>query len=264
MTESTLTGKVVLVTAASEGLGFACAKQLASAGCAIAICGRRQEMLDRASRELKSIGNTPVLAEAVDLTQASAIGGLVSAVEERFGGLDILIVNSGHIPYGGIEDFDDDQWQMAFELLLMSAVRLTRLAIPLMRMRGGGDIVFVSSATTRNPPPHLLLSSVMRLGVAALAKTVARDLAGDNIRVNIVAPGLFDTGRVARRIDELMAEQGSPRDEAIAEFAREVPMNRVGVAEELAELVAFIVSRRAAYITGTTIAIDGGMDRSVP
>jgi 3-oxoacyl-[acyl-carrier protein] reductase len=263
MTASNLTGKVVLVTAASEGLGFACAKRFATAGCAVAICARRKEILDEASHELQLISDRPVMAEVVDLTQASDITRLVTAVEEAFGGLDILIVNSGHIPYGSIEDFDDDEWQTAFELLLMSAVRLTRLAIPRMRRRGGGDIVFASSSTMRNPPPHLLLSSVMRLGVAGLAKTVARAVAGENIRVNVVAPGLFDTGRVEQRIDALMREERLPREKAIAEFAKEVPMNRVGVAEEFAELVEFIVSRRSAYMTGTTITIDGGEDPTI-
>ena len=258
-----LKGKIALVTAASQGLGLACAKSLAEAGCAVAICGRRQEIVESARLDLEASSGQPVVGEIADLTRAADLERLVSTVQERLGGLDILVVNSGHIPYGGLEDFEDEQWYQAFDLLLMSAVRLSRLAIPAMRRRGGGDIVFIGSSTVRNPPPHLLLSTVMRVGITGLAKTMARSLAGENIRVNVVLPGLFDTGRVAQRIDDLMIERGLSREEVIAEFAGEVPMKRIGAAEELAALLTFIVSRQAAYMTGTAITIDGGADRSI-
>jgi 3-oxoacyl-[acyl-carrier protein] reductase len=259
-----LKGKIALVTAASQGLGLACAKSLAEAGCAVAICGRRQEIVESARLDLEASSEQPVVGEIADLTRAADLERLVSTVQERLGGLDILVVNSGHIPYGGLEDFEDEQWYQAFDLLLMSAVRLSRLAIPEMRRRGGGDIVFIGSSTVRNPPPHLLLSTVMRVGITGLAKTMARSLAGENIRVNVVLPGLFDTGRVAQRIDDLMIERGLSREEVvIAEFAGEVPMERIGAAEELAALLTFIVSRQAAYMTGTVITLDGGADRSI-
>lgn len=259
-----LKGKIALVTAASQGLGLACAKSLAEAGCAVAICGRRQEIVESARLDLEASSGQPVVGEIADLTRAADLERLVSTVQERLGGLDILVVNSGHIPYGGLEDFEDEQWYQAFDLLLMSAVRLSRLAIPEMRRRGGGDIVFIGSSTVRNPPPHLLLSTVMRVGITGLAKTMARSLAGENIRVNVVLPGLFDTGRVAQRIDDLMIERGLSREEVvIAEFAGEVPMERIGAAEELAALLTFIVSRQAAYMTGTVITLDGGADRSI-
>jgi 3-oxoacyl-[acyl-carrier protein] reductase len=259
-----LKGKIALVTAASQGLGLACAKSLAEAGCAVAICGRRQEIVESARLDLEASSEQPVVGEIADLTRAADLERLVSTVQERLGGLDILVVNSGHIPYGGLEDFEDEQWYQAFDLLLMSAVRLSRLAIPEMRRRGGGDIVFIGSSTVRNPPPHLLLSTVMRVGISGLAKTMARSLAGENIRVNVVLPGLFDTGRVAQRIDDLMIERGLSREEVvIAEFAGEVPMERIGAAEELAALLTFIVSRQAAYMTGTVITLDGGADRSI-
>ena len=261
--ELTLKGKSALVTAASQGLGLACARRLAEAGSAVAISGRRAEILERARLDLETSGGRPVVAQTADLTRGADLERLVAVVQERLGGLDILIVNSGHIPYGGLEDFTDGQWYEAFDLLLLSAVRLARLVVPIMRERGGGDIVFIGASTIRTPAPHLLLSTVMRLGVAGLAKTMARDLAGQNIRVNLVSPGLFDTGRVARQIDDLAAKEGRPRDEVIAEFADKVPMGRIGAAEELAELVAFIVSRRSAYMTGAAVSIDGGADDSI-
>lgn len=166
-----LNGKVALITAASEGLGFATAARLAQDGCSIAICGRRIDCVERAGLELERRHNRAVIAVAADLTCAKDLERLVTTVRERLGGLDILVVNSGHIPYGAVEDVSDSDWYSAFDLLLMSAVRLIRLVLPIMRARGGGDIVFIGSATVREPAPHLVLSSVMRLGVAGLAKT---------------------------------------------------------------------------------------------
>jgi 3-oxoacyl-[acyl-carrier protein] reductase len=261
--EPTLKDKVAFVVAASEGLGFATAARLAEAGCAVAICGRRQEGVDKAGIELRRRGLGPVVAEVADLTRPEDLERLVATVRERLGGLDILVVNSGHIPYGGLEDFSDRDWYDAFDLLLMSAVRLVRLALPLMRARGGGDIIFIGSATVREPSPQLLLSSVMRLGVAGLAKTLARNLAGENIRVNMVSPGYFDTGRVHRRIDELAATEQIPREEAAAQFAKDIPSRRIGEAKELAEIITFVASRRASFMTGAAITVDGGAGRAI-
>lgn len=258
-----LDGRIALVTAASEGLGFACAARLAEAECSLAICGRREDALSAASERLSKKGAREVLTVPANLTDAAAIERLVTCVLDRFGRLDILVVNSGHVDYGGIDELTDAQWQQAYDLLLMSAVRLTRLCVPAMRARRRGDIVILGSATMRAPPSHLLLSTVMRLGVAGLAKTLARSLASDNIRVNLVAPGYFDTGRVHRRIAMLMSESGLSRDAAVAKVAGDTPLGRIGAAEELAELVTFVASRRAGFMTGSTITIDGGAGREV-
>jgi len=258
-----LAGKVALVTAASEGLGFACAARLAKAGCQIAICGRRTDVLDLARERLVSAGAGEVLAMPTDLASAAAIEALVARVLDQFGRIDILVVNSGHIAYGGLEDLTDDQWREASDLLLMSAVRLARLCVPAMRANKGGDIVFLGSATTHEPPPHLLLSTVMRLGVAGLAKTLARALAPDNIRVNLVAPGYFDSGRVHARVEALKREKGLSQQDAEAEIAGGLPVGRIGSPDELAELVAFVASRKAGFMTGTTIFIDGGGSRAL-
>ncbi len=252
-----LSGKVALVTAASEGLGYACAERFAAEGCRIAICGRRTDVLEDA-REKLSAGGADVLAVPADLTDAGAIAALVERTTTHFGGLDILVANSGHVDYGGLEDLTDAQWRSACDLLLMSVVRLTRAAIPPMRARGSGDIVILGSATVKEPPPHLIASTVMRLGVVGLAKTLARTLAPDNIRVNVVAPGYFDTGRVRRRVGALAADEGLTRDEAAMRVSGGLPVGRIGAAEELAELVAFVASRKAGFMTGSMITIDGG------
>jgi len=258
-----LEGKVALVTAASEGLGFACAARLAKAGCKIAICGRRSDVLSAAREKLLKNGASDVLTVTADIVDPAAIDDLVKRVLAHFGRLDILVMNSGHIAYGGLEDLTEEQWEHAYNLLLMSAVRLARLCVPAMRVHKGGDIVFLGSATTREPPPHLLLSTVMRLGVAGLAKTLARSLAPDNIRVNLVAPGYFDTGRVHKRVRELMAEKNLSQAEAENQLSGGLPLGRIGSPEELAELVAFVVSRKAGFMTGATISIDGGGSRAL-
>ncbi len=258
-----LEGKVALVTAASEGLGFACAQRLAKATCKMAICGRRPDVLAAAREKLLKDGAGDVLAVPTDLADSGAIDDLVKRALAHFGRLDILVMNSGHIAYGGLEDLTEMQWEHAHNLLLMSAVRLARLCVPAMRVNKGGDIVFLGSATTREPPPHLLLSTVMRLGVAGLAKTLARSLAPDNIRVNLIAPGYFDTGRVHKRVREMMIEKNLSQVEAENQVSGGLPVGRIGSAEELAELVAFVVSRKAGFMTGATISIDGGGGRTL-
>lgn len=252
-----LAGKLALVTASSRGLGFACASRLAAEGCHVAISARDAASLREAGDAIEqSTGIAPVRV-AADLGIPSNVSRLANEAIAALHGLDILVVNSGHIPYGGITELTDEQWYGAFELLFMSAMRLARAAIPPMRERGGGDIVFVGSASVLQPPDHLLLSTVMRLGVVGLAKTLSRTLAADNIRVNVVAPGYFATGRVQRRIAEHV-ERGESRESAERTIAGDIPMQRLGDPAELAELVAFIVGRKAAFLNGVHLAIDGG------
>lgn len=258
-----LKGKTALVTAASEGLGFACASRLAEAGCSVAICGRRETALGLARDRLTERGSADIQAIAADLTDARSLERLVGEVLMRFHRVDILVVNSGHSAYGRLDELSEEQWYHAFELLLMSAVRLVRLVLPSMRANKQGDIIFLGSSSVREPPPHLLLSTVMRLGVAGFAKALSREVAHDNIRVNLISPGYFDTGRVRDRIDALIKEEGISRAEAASQITGAPPLGRIGNAEELAELVAFIASRRAGFLVGANITIDGGAGRSL-
>lgn len=257
MTTGALHGKRILVTAASQGLGLAIATRLADAGGTLAICARGPEGLAAAADTIAArTGRRPVTL-TTDLADPAKVEALARDAIVALGGLDILIVNSGHIQYGSLEELPDSAWYEAFELLLMSAVRLARAAIPALRESGGGSIVFVGSASVREPPPHLLLSSVMRLGVVGLAKTLARTLAPENIRVNVVAPGHFATGRVRRRIADQI-EAGMTADEATRAVAGNIPMQRVGDPQELAELVAFLVEGKAGFLTGGHVVLDGG------
>ena len=258
-----LDGKIALITAASEGLGFGCAVKLAEAGCAVAICARHDESLGAAREKLIQAGTKSVLALKADISDRASVEQLVADVLKHFGRIDVLVVNFGHIAYGGLEDLSEPQWYEAFELLLMSAVRLTRLALPAMRANKGGDIIFLGSSTVREPPPHLLLSTVMRLGVVGLTKTLARSVAADNIRVNLIAPGYFDTGRVHQSVRALMKDEGLSQREAANRVSGGLPIGRLGTAEEFGELIAFVASRKAGFMTGAAIGIDGGGSRSL-
>jgi NAD(P)-dependent dehydrogenase (short-subunit alcohol dehydrogenase family) len=229
----------------------------------VTICARRPAKLGEARETLARRGITDVHALPADLCDATSLERLVADVLKRFSRLDILVVNSGHSAYGGLDDLSEQQWYEAFELLLMSAVRLARLVLPSMRVNKQGDIIFLGSSSMREPPPHLLLSTVMRLGVAGFAKALSREVAQDNIRVNLISPGYFDAGRVRDRVDGLARERGISRAEAISEITGALPAARIGCAKELAELVAFVASRRAGFLMGANIVIDGGSGRSL-
>ena len=257
-----LEGKSALVTAATEGLGLACALALAEAGCSVAICGRRQHALDHAEGDLTRRGGRPSLAISADLSRAEDVALLVERVTRELGGPDILVVNSGHPAAGPFNELADSDWYAAFDLLLMSAVRITRSIVPVMRARGGGDVVFIGSRTAREPSSELPLSTIMRLGITGLAKMLATDLARDNIRVNLVSAGYFDTGGNRRRIDELARDEGLPRETANARLAAHIPVGRFGEANDLAALVVFLASGKASFLTGASITIDGGASRS--
>jgi 3-oxoacyl-[acyl-carrier protein] reductase len=208
-------GKTALVTAASEGLGFAAAKKLAAAGARVAICSRDPAKLGKARQAIAQWhGENSAIAIQADLTRAQDIESLMVEAMDRLGKIDILVVNTGHMPYGSVVDLDDAAWYGSFELILMSAVRLARPVVRHMQSRKTGDIIFITSTGTRDSTPHLVLSNVFRSGVMSFAKTLSHAVAGDGIRVSVLAPGYFDTGRVKQRIDELSVQEGLPRAEA--------------------------------------------------
>lgn len=253
----------VLVTGASRGLGFAIAKKLLEDGARVVICGRDQSRLDLAVAELLS--KSPFAHGIVaDLSRRSDVDILFDHAVEFMGGIDCLIVNSGHAPYGTIDTLSDRDWDDTYDLLLMSAVRLSRAAAKVMRTaESGGDIIYLTTTGVHEVSDQRVASNVMRAGIAVLAKHLSDSVSGTDIRVNVVAPGYFDTGRIRRRIDDLMENEGIDRPSATARIAAANPLGRIGTANELAELIAFIVSDRARYLNGTTITIDGGSSRLV-
>jgi 3-oxoacyl-[acyl-carrier protein] reductase len=259
-----LTGKVALVVAASKGLGKASALALAQEGANVAIASRNQEVLEQTAQEIREASGRSVLALPTDLLKPEEITFLVERTKETFGGIDILVNNAGGPPAGTFEKLSDEQWQTAFDLTLLSAVRLIRAVLPSMKQRGGGRILHIVSSSVKQPIPGLLLSNAIRPGVIGLAKTLSVELAPFQITVNNVCPGRMLTDRL-RQGSGVQAQiaQGRSEKEALSELAKDIPLGRIGLPEELGALVAFLASQQAAYITGTTIQIDGGFIQSL-
>jgi len=258
-----LNDKVALVTAASRGLGKAVASELAREGVCVAICARGGETLRATARGIATDTGAEVLPVVADVTVPAEIKRLVSSVEERFGRIDVLVSNAGGPPSGTFEEFDDAAWEAAWRLNLLSTVRLCRAVLPGMRTRGWGRIVNITSATVKQPMDGLILSSAARCGVVGMAKTLAGECAAQGITVNNVCPGYTLTDRVKNLAEEQAAKKKKTVQEVIDGFAEQVPARRLGRPEELAALVAFLASERAAYITGATIQADGGYVRSL-
>jgi len=252
-----LTGKTALVLAASKGLGKACALALAAEGADVIIGAREKTALDAAAKEIAALGKGSVRAIPADVTDAGQVRALVHAAAAGSGKIDILVNNAGGPPFGKFESFDDDAWQSAFDLTLMSAVRFSRLVVPHMRPTGSGRIINITSLATKTFLPGSVLSTSLRLAVVGMAKMLANELGPDNITVNNVAPGMILTDRLRHT----MSPEGSGAasfDEQLAQRTRDIPLGRIGKPEELAALVAFLASPLAGYITGATIPIDGG------
>ena len=253
-----LRDKVAIITGSSRGLGLASAKALAAEGCQITLCGRTEATLLGAAREVASIagGDDRVLAVRADLTQAVGVQRVIDDTVQRFGGLDVLVNNIGLGRGGGLLETSDAEWQEAFDQTLLPAVRASRLAVPHMTRRGGGAIIIIASVFGREAGGRMTYNAIKAAEIS-LAKSLAQQLASANIRVNSVSPGsiLFEGGSWWKR------QQENPT--AIAEFVkRELPFGRFGRAEEVGDVVAFLASPRASWISGTSIVVDGCQSRS--
>lgn len=250
--------KVALVLAASKGLGKAIATTLSAEGADVVIGSRNQQELDATADEIRKTAKGKVIAIVVDVNKPEQLEHIVAETVKTFGRLDILVNNAGGPPFNKFETFSDEQWQAAFDQNLMSFVRASRLVVPHMRTAGGGRIVNIISASVKYVMANSVLSTSMRMGVVGMAKLLADELGPDNITVNNVAPGLILTGRIKETMP-----QGHNFEAALKEKSQTIPLRRIGKPEELAALVAFLASEPAAYITGTTIQIDGGANRGV-
>ena len=257
-----LKGKPVLVLAASDGLGKAAATEFAREGARVMLFARSEDRLKQAREEIsEATGETPEIA-AGDITVAADIRNAVAAAAQRFGSVFALVNNSGGPPAGGFDAFDDGDWQKAFELTLLGFIRSIRAVLPLMRAAGAGRIVNFTSSSTRQAIDNLILSNTFRTGVVGLTKTLARELARDNILINVVGPGKMDTARL-RSIETMRAEKlGLTLEDLQDKSAAEIPMGRYGRPEELARLAVFLCSAANTYITGQTVLADGGLVRA--
>jgi 3-oxoacyl-[acyl-carrier protein] reductase len=254
-----LRNKVAMVGGASKGLGFAVARALAAEGAQVSIASRDAEAIKRAAHTIEEETGGHALAVPADLSQADGIAHWHAVTMEQFGGVDLLFANTGGPPAGTALSFDDQAWQSAFDLLLMSVIRAVRLAVPSMRARGGGAILIGTSSSVKEPIPALALSNVMRSGVTSLAKSLSFELAADKIRINTLIPGRIATDRL-RYLDEVNAKKsGHSVEEHQARNAASIPLGRYGAPDDFGRVGAFLLSDAASYITGTSVQVDGGL-----
>ena len=244
-----IAGKTALVTGASKGIGFAIAEALVAEGARVVIAAREQSGLDAASERLQAASGE-VVALAADVATAKGVTDLVAATQARAGAVDILVANAGGPSAGLPASLDDAAWARATELTLMSAVRLARGVLPGMRERGWGRIVNVTSLSVKQPIQELTLSNALRSAVTAFARTLANEVADQGVTVNNVAPGYTAT----ERLEHLFAD-----DYARARLMSSIPVKRFAEPAEIAAAVVYLCSQQAAYVTGQTLVVDGGM-----
>jgi 3-oxoacyl-[acyl-carrier protein] reductase len=258
-----LQNRVALVAAASRGLGRAVAEELAQEGASLVLCARGEQTLNEACLAIEQKSGVPVKGIVADLSLSADVERVVRQGLERFGRIDILVTNVGGPPAGQFESLSQDAWEEATRLLLTSVLNLTRLLLPGMKERGWGRILNITSIAVKQPVQNLMLSNSLRAAVTGFARTLANEVAQDGITVNNIMPGYTRTERVEQLAESIAAKAGITPAEAVARWEAEIPMKRLGEPEEFAALAAFLVSERASYITGSSIAVDGGWIRSL-
>ncbi len=258
-----ITGKTAIVAAASKGLGKAAALGLAREGANLAICARGEAALLKTAKEIRSATSARVLPIVADATNPENIQKLVKRTADEFRRIDILVTNAGGPPSGLFSNFNDKDWQDAMNLNLLSTVRLCREVIPYMRKAGGGRIVNIVSVAAKQPIEGLILSNSIRAAVIGLAKTLSNELATDNILVNNICPGWILTDRLASVVRKRAEAQGKTYENVLADITTNIPLGRCGTPEEVANLIVFLASERASYITGATIQVDGGLVKAL-
>ncbi|MEE9237385.1 MAG: SDR family oxidoreductase [Thermoplasmata archaeon] len=258
-----LQGKVALVAAASQGLGRAIAMELSREGARVAICSRDEGRVRTTAAEIARESGGEVLPVQADVTRYEDIKAFVQEVVEAFGGVQVLVTNAGGPPPGQFADVGDEDWYSTYDLTFMSAVRLIRECLPYMKEGGWGRIIVMTSLSVKQPIDDLVLSNAVRLAVVGMAKSLAKDLAPDNITVNVAGPGFIATDRLKDLFEARADRDGTTAEEVQARLVSSIPMGRLGLPEEIGVLVAFVASERASYLTGNVIQLDGGLYRGV-
>ncbi len=249
-----LKNKVAFVAASSEGLGKSVALELSKEGAHVIICGRNPENLEIAKNEIRSAGNGKVISITGDLSVAADRTHLINTALEALSRVDILVTNSGGPPTGKFEELSPEDWDKAYELLLVSSTHLIRGFLPGMKKKEWGRIITITSQAVKQPVENLILSNSIRASVVGLAKTLANELGSYGITVNNVMPGYTQTSRLKRLIK---------KNPSFASATDEIPLGRFGLPEEFAAAVTFLASERASYITGVSLAVDGGWIKSI-
>jgi len=261
-----LAGKVVFVAAASKGLGRAIAEEFGREGAKVVMCSRDEAAIGKAAREITTATRTETLPVVADLSKREDCERFISTGLDRFGRLDVLVVNAGGPPPGRFEELDEEAWDKAYQLTLMSAVRLTRLALPELR-KSRGNVIFSTSTSVRQPTQYLnlILSNALRAAVHGMLKTLSKDLAKDGVRINAVQPGRIWTERIEQLDTDIAQRTGRTMEDVRREFETSgmIPLGRYGDPMEYAAAVVFLASERASYITGVSLQVDGGMLQSM-
>jgi 3-oxoacyl-[acyl-carrier protein] reductase len=258
-----LKGKVAIVAASSKGMGKATAMALAGEGAKVTMLARGQADLAKAAEEVREKHGAEVLAVPADVTKHEDVKRVVRETLARWGTVHILVNNAGGPPAGVFDDMDDAKWQSAFELNLLSTIRLVREVLPHMRKAGGGVIINLQSTSVKMPLDNLILSNSIRSGVIGLAKSLSLELAKDKIRVNNVLPGMIMTDRQRQMLTAWGQKLGKSFEEMKRLREGEIPLGWIGDPEDVANMIVFLASDRARYITGVTVQVDGGRVRSM-
>jgi 3-oxoacyl-[acyl-carrier protein] reductase len=258
-----LKGKVAIVTASSRGIGRAAAEALAAEGARIAMCARTTADVMAAAEQIRAHTGGEVLAVAADLTKADDIQRVVDRTAEAYGTVNILVNNAGGPAPGGFDGVGETEWRAAFEITLLSVVRMTRAALLFLRKGGGGVIINIQSTSVKVPLDNLILSNSIRSSVIGLAKSLSFELAKDGIRVNNVLPGAIMTDRQREMLALQSARSGKSVEEIVRLREAAIPLGRFGEPEDLGNMIAFLASERARYVTGVTVQVDGGLVRSL-
>ena len=254
-----LKDKVAIVGGASQGIGFGIARTLAAEGVKLAITARREEHLHQAAEKIRAETGTETLALPADCRRAEDCAAVITLTSAHFGGVDILINNDGAPPLGELTHFDDKAWHEAIERNFMYVVRMCRAAAPLIKARGGGSILNITAISAIQPIPGFGLSVATWDAVIGYAKTLSLELAAAGINVNTICPGYIET----ERLQKVFAADGRDPKVMREKLASEIAMQRIGTVEDIANIVAFLVSPRGNYITGTAIQVDGGLFRGL-
>ncbi|PWQ98300.1 SDR family oxidoreductase [Leucothrix arctica] len=258
-----LKDKVIMVAAASSGMGYAIAERCAMEGAIVSICSRRTDVIEAAAQSIQQKTGATVKAYTVDASKNDDIKNWVDGTVADLGSPAGILINAGGPPPGQFDDFDDEAWNAAFNLTLMSAIRMAREVLPHMRKQGYGSILTLTSSSVKEPISNLILSNVMRSGVTSLVKSLSKQLAGENIRVNNIIPGRIDTPRVQGMDAKAAANKGITPEEQAAISKQSIPAGRYGEPEEFANVAVFLLSDSASYVTGSTLVVDGGMTSSL-
>jgi 3-oxoacyl-[acyl-carrier protein] reductase len=253
-----ISGKVAAVAASSQGLGFACAMELAREGARVAICSRDRQRIDSAAEKIRGETGAEVYATVVDVSRQEDCVRFVEESVRQFGRLDILVTNTGGPEPGALDDIGFDNLREGFDSTLMSAIVMMKAAVPHMRANRWGRVINILSMTVKQPKVNLLVSNTMRPAILGFAKSISFELAREGVTVNNVAPGYTRTERLTELAEHLSKQSGESIEDVFAGWERTVPAGRLGKPEELAAIVAFLASERAGYLTGVTIQVDGG------